>query len=220
MSALRLRHAGLVFFWIGALALAGTQVMALCGWDWVLAGLLFPLGWALADLFAGTIHWFFDRYGTREWPLVGHVVADFRDHHTDPKGILEGDLLKGSAKSATAGIPFVAALAWMDLPPWLTLGLLSWLLGSALTNSIHQISHMDAPPPVFQTLQRWRIILPPDEHRRHHHGDHSVAYCITNGWMNPVLEHLQVYERIQAVFPPMVAVEPKITPARPRQQVA
>ena len=38
--------------------------------------------------------------------------------------------------------------------------------------------------------------------------------------MNPVLERLQVYERIQAVFPPMVAVEPKTTPARPRKQVA
>lgn len=205
MSALRPRHAGLVIFWMASLAVFAHEVAALQGWAWLAAALTFPFGWALADLFAGTIHWFFDRYGTRQMPLLGHVVADFRDHHTDPKGILKGDLLRGSAKSATAGIPILLFILWLDQAPWITLGLLSWLLGSALTNSIHQISHMDDPPAVARWLQSKGIILSPEEHRRHHRGDHSVAYCITNGWMNPLLERFQVYERIQAVFPPTVA---------------
>jgi ubiquitin-conjugating enzyme E2 variant len=44
-----------------------------------------------------------------------------------------------------------------------------------------------------RALQRARLILSPEHHAIHHAAPQDKYYCITVGWMNPVLERLRFF---------------------------
>ena len=90
------------------------------GLDWLWLGLALVLGYVLADLASGLIHWLFDRYGTADTPVVGrNFVQPFREHHIDPKGITRHDFIETNGNNCIATLvprmrearqPFVAAV--------------------------------------------------------------------------------------------------------------
>ena len=46
----------------------------------------FVLGYALADLMTGTVHWFCDSFFSEKTPFIGPIIiASFREHHTHPQ---------------------------------------------------------------------------------------------------------------------------------------
>ncbi|MBA3888303.1 MAG: hypothetical protein H0X67_21640 [Acidobacteria bacterium] len=53
-------------------------------------------------------------------------------------------------------------------------------------------------------LERLRLILPTEHHRVHHRAPHATHYCITTGWMNPLLSavdfHRQVERGVRAII--------------------
>ena len=52
----------------------------------VLGIIFFVLGYALADLMTGTVHWFCDSFFSENTPLIGPlIIASFREHHTHPQ---------------------------------------------------------------------------------------------------------------------------------------
>ena len=59
---------------------------------WELAALVLA-GYVLADLFTGLLHWFFDTWGSPETPVLGQVIAPFRQHHQTPLDIVRHDFL-------------------------------------------------------------------------------------------------------------------------------
>ena len=42
-------------------------------------------------------------------------------------------------------------------------------------------------------LQGAGLILTPARHARHHTASHAGAYCVTTGWLNPLLDRLQAF---------------------------
>ena len=66
-------------------------------------------------------------------------------------------------------------------------GICFWTL---LTNQIHKWSHTYKPPALVILAQNCGLILSRKNHGVHHRPPFDKYYCITNGWLNPVLAYI------------------------------
>jgi ubiquitin-conjugating enzyme E2 variant len=125
-------------------------------------------------------------------------------HHVDPKDITRHDFIETNGNSTIASVPVVVTL-WFLMPR--TAGWLHYvclLLAVAAffvfcTNQFHKWAHADAAPPVVRWLQSTGIILSPEHHAIHHAAPHDKYYCITVGWMNPLLTRIRFFRACEAV---------------------
>lgn len=158
-----------------------------------------------ADFSSGTLHWFCDRFFRRDTPLLGRMlIQPFRDHHVDPQGIVRHGLLELHGNSC---IPVVAVLSlarWADLPDpgrpgscLVQVWLFAFAFSSLLTNQFHLWAHAGKVPAGVRWLQRRGLILTPTRHAVHHRGGFSRSYCVTTGWMNPLLDRIEFFPRIE-----------------------
>jgi len=204
----------------GLVALDVASVAAFAGSGIVLAvrlGELPPLGWWLllalaalagicvADLATGATHWLFDRFFDEATPGLGPVlVRPFREHHRDPTAIVRHGFLEVSGNNALALCPVLWAATPLaprfgeELAETLGLGFVLAGVGAAfVTNQIHRWAHAERAPRPVRWLQRHAWILPPAHHARHHRGAHDRAYCVTTGWMNPVVDGLGLFRSME-----------------------
>ncbi len=68
------------------------------------------------------------------------------------------------------------------------------------TNQFHKWAHQESPSSFARWLQRTRLILEPSHHRVHHTDPFDMHYCITNGWLNPLLNRLKFFRRLEATL--------------------
>jgi ubiquitin-conjugating enzyme E2 variant len=161
------------------------------GWVLALAALG---GWLAADLLSGLLHWAFDRFGSVRTPVLGRrFVRPFREHHSDECRIARHGFVETNGASCIAALPAAFATAVMPLssPAWVLLqaGTLFTVLGVLGANQCHKWAHMERErvPRLVRLAQRWRLVLPPEEHRMHHQHPFDTHYCTANGWLNPLL---------------------------------
>ena len=64
-------------------------------------------------------------------------------------------------------------------------------------NQFHKWAHADQPPRFARFLQRWHLILPPTHHAVHHAAPHDKYYCITVGWLNPILSWMRFFRILE-----------------------
>jgi hypothetical protein len=69
------------------------------------------------------------------------------------------------------------------------------------TNHIHRWAHARRPPPIVGALQRAGLVLSPAHHARHHRR-HDGAYCVTCGWLNPLIDGSGVLAALERSLPP------------------
>ena len=108
--------------WVFEVALVGgtTWLAARAAWRiaataaasdaaWLLCPALL-LGYALADLASGVLHWFCDSFFDERTPALGPLlIAPFREHHRDPLGIVRHGPLELHANSCLAALPVLGA---------------------------------------------------------------------------------------------------------------
>lgn len=160
-------------------------------------------GYLLADFLAGSVHWLADRYFDPTTPILGPMlIAPFREHHVDPASIGRHDFFEVSGNNALVSIPVVLAL--FALPPasgfysiFLALFGLSLTAALVATNQFHGWAHAVDPPRLVRRLHRLGLILTPQRHGLHHSASHDRAYCVTSGWLNPLLDGLHFFERLE-----------------------
>ena len=174
---------------------------------WIPLALAVLAGLCAADLATGATHWLFDRCFDESTPGLGRAfVQPFREHHRDPTAITRHGFLEVSGNNALALCPvlwLIAPLAsgfGVELVETLCLGfVLAAVAGAFVTNSIHRWAHAAEAPRFVRWLQRHGVILAPDHHALHHRGDHDRAYCVTTGWMNPLLDGLGVFRSVERI---------------------
>ena len=71
---------------------------------------------------------------------------------------------------------------------------------TAFTSQIHKWAHMEEPPRIVAMLQRARLLLSRDHHAVHHAPPYHRNYCITVGWMNPLLERIKFFRACEAAI--------------------
>lgn len=163
------------------------------------------VGYLGADFISGVAHWAGDTLGDESTPIIGqNFVRPFRDHHADEKGITRHDFVETNGNNCIVSLPAVLLLMFFmpKTPGWwfyaaLAMGFCAWFL--FCTNQFHKWAHADQAPAAVRTLQRWGLILSPQHHAIHHAAPHDKYYCITVGWMNPVLYRLRFFRLCEAL---------------------
>ena len=184
--------------WV-ALARRAAASPSLCG---VGPQVLAPMvGYVLADFASGVMHWLGDRFFNEATPVFGPaIIRPFREHHRDPLALTRHGLLELSGNSALACIPFLTA--WIGVAKvspnctivhFVSLVLLWGALATLVTNHAHKWAHLERVPAAVRWLQRHHLLLSPAHHARHHAERHDRAYCVTTGWLNPILDGLKFF---------------------------
>ena len=166
----------------------------------------FLLGYLLADLASGTAHWFCDTFFEEDTPVIGKlVIQPFRDHHVHPHRITLYRFIEQDTTNFFLMLPLLAAAFWLEAPRPESVGALCGcccLLGLSAglfgTNLFHKWAHARKPPAVVRWLQGGGLILGPERHQRHH-CDYDRGFCVTSGWLNPLLDALRFFPRVELV---------------------
>ncbi len=166
----------------------------------------FLLGYLFADGVSGTAHWVCDTFFEEDTPVIGKIVIQpFREHHVHPYRITRYRFIGQDTTNFFLMLPLLAVAFWLGAPRPGSVGVLSWcccLLGLSTglfgTNLFHKWAHAPKPPVVVRWLQQAGLILGPERHQRHHR-DYSRGFCVTSGWLNPMLDALRVFPRVELV---------------------
>ena len=186
---------------IGSLPRGGAMAVL------VLGGL--GLGYLLADLVSAIVHWAGDTFFREDTPLIGRAfIHPFREHHRDPRAITRHGFLEVNGNNCLALMPLllpVWALGAGDaaggIPlPFAQATALGFSLTTFATNQFHQWAHLpsSARPWLVHRLQATGFVLSPRHHARHHAPPHRIAYGITAGWFDPLLDRSRVFERLES----------------------
>jgi hypothetical protein len=162
-----------------------------------------------ADLVSGVVHFVADTYFDVDTPIVGRkFVLPFRAHHADPEAMLAHDFVETNGDSCLV-VLFALAPTALFVPvaaggAAATLGVfvVAFSIFIVLTNEAHRYAHAESAPRAIRLLQRLRLILPPEEHARHHRAPFDNAYCITSGVLNPLLDRLGLFRAIRRASRP------------------
>lgn len=185
---------------VGVLAAAAAPAPAALALAACIAALL------LADLVSGIGHWLCDRFFDERTPLVGAlIVASFREHHADPQALVAHGFAERNGESALVSLPILAA-AWLAPDPEqgaaalaLHAAIASFTAGILFTNTVHRWAHAPRVPRPVAWLQAQGVLLRPAAHAVHHGGDHTTTFCITTGWLNPVLDRAGFFRALERV---------------------
>ncbi len=202
--------------WRGLVGL-GAEAHAL----WIVP-VAFVAGYLTADFASGMFHFLADNFGSTTKPFVGPVfIRPFREHHIDPEAITRHDFLEVNGANCAMSLPFVLTTYYL-LPigaslwtVFMAMHMFMFLFAIFLTNQFHSWAHARQPPRVAVALQRAGLILGPEHHQRHHTPPFDTYYCITTGWLNPVLARIRFFERIREplrrVLEPVFGVADEVT---------
>lgn len=166
-----------------------------------------PVAWVLADFVSGLVHWFADTYGADDTPLFGPwLIKPFRQHHLYPRDICTHDLVLTIGNSCTLAVPFQAGVLYLIMNDddasitkvGLALVFNLFALAMVATNVLHKWAHAENPHWLISRLQRSRLFLSPAHHNLHHTKPFDSHYCITNGWLNPLLERIRFFRNVEA----------------------
>lgn len=154
------------------------------------------LGFLLADLLTGIVHWWMQRVAKETWPVIGSwAIRANREHHDDPLSFLsKGFVYRNYASAVIAGL---VGLVW-----WLVIGLSVMLvitvITTALSNEIHRFTHEPHKAgPILKVMQEIGILQSPKGHSRHHRPPQNTNYCPITDWLNPILEAVGFWPRLE-----------------------
>jgi len=202
-----LEVASIVAFF-AAMSVLGERIVAGAedGLDWLGIGVSVLGGYLAADFISGFAHWAGDTVCDETTPFLGpNFVKPFRQHHLDPKDITRHDFVETNGNSCVVAVPVLCLLLlFMPRTPGSGFYAGTVLASAALfvfcTNQFHKWAHADWRPLPVRWLQRAGLILSPQHHQIHHGAPHDKYYCITVGWMNPLLTRLRFFRACEWVM--------------------
>ncbi len=174
---------------------------------WLIA-LAIPLGVVGGDLISGIVHWAADTYGSEDTPVIGpSLVKPFRLHHVYPRDICTHGLVETTGNVCILAVPVLSAclyLLWLmpesGVVAFLVVCLALTAAATVATNQFHKWVHQVSPSSFARWLQRKRLVLEPQHHKLHHMQPFDMNYCITNGWLNPLLNKIKFFRRLEATL--------------------
>ncbi len=164
-----------------------------------------PIAVLLADLASGLVHWFADRYLDPKTPVLGPMLIEpFREHHRDPLAMTRHDFFEVSGNNGLVTLPLALVLLFVGLDADASFATrlvhvvtLAFALAIFATNQLHAWAHEPTPPGFVRRLQRARLVLSPEAHALHHESGFDRSYCVTTGWLNPLLDRTRAFAALE-----------------------
>lgn len=155
------------------------------------------VGWLLADFLSGLAHWIEDRLLWVGMPLLSRpIVEPNRLHHRDPLAFLNASVL--SRNSTTWAAVVAIALPWLFLAgfSWIWVGALA---GGLAVTEVHVRTHRGTiRASWYRALQEIGVVQSAPHHWGHHAGAMDSRYCILTNWLNPLLDRLRLWARLES----------------------
>lgn len=153
--------------------------------------------WLLADFLTGLVHWWEDAYAKAEWPLLGPLVAGPNLlHHRDPRAMTRLPWWRNVDVPLIAGLLALTGLAALHALRW---PLALAILLAAFTNLVHRWAHQS--PAENGRLVTWMqakgLIQSRAQHALHHRWPRKSHYCPLTNALNPLLEKLAFWRRLE-----------------------
>jgi Lipid desaturase domain len=166
-------------------------------------------GYIFADLISGIVHFMGDTIGSSTTPILGKMfITAFREHHEDQTDITRHNFFNTNGNNCLVSLPVMIFLHVFVANPaeqnhviafFFALGFFL-VLGVFATNQIHKWAHTQHPPAYIRTLQKYNLILNPKHHAVHHTPPHTTYFCITTGWLNPLIEKTKLFHVVRKVY--------------------
>lgn len=161
----------------------------------------------LADFIAGVVHWLEDAYGSADTPVLGPLlIRPNIVHHHYPRHFTRLSWWQSSWDLVLVGLAFLA-LGW-----WL--GFLSWQLWlfvaiAVNANQVHKWAHRTRRENgrIVSFLQDIRVLQTPHHHALHHTDPKNTYYCPITNVLNPLLERLRFWHRLERLIARLTGLE-------------
>lgn len=154
----------------------------------------------LADFVSGVVHWAEDAYARfkprRKLPLINTIAQENELHHRRPRDFLARSWWASSWDLALIGAAVVWVACAMDR---LSVAVLVFVVLAVNANQIHKWTHRNPREnPWWVThLQRCYVLQTPRHHSRHHQGEKNTHYCVVTNFLNPLLEEIGFWRRLE-----------------------
>ena len=162
----------------------------------------------IADFTTGFFHWMEDTYCWEEVPIIGNFICEPNiQHHIDPLDIVHGgtffsrNILQWTLCSIVFLILCVFGLG--NSYTFLT------LLFTSFGNEVHRWNHMTRTGPLIALLKETGLIQVQRQHSLHHKPPYAQYYCTLTSQVNPILERLNFWRRLEAVIQWTTGIAPK-----------
>jgi hypothetical protein len=155
-----------------------------------------------ADLLAGFWHWWEDRYADVKWPLIGDWIAKPNQlHHDQPLAFLDQGYW---SRNSTTIIP--AAIAFLLTVPHPICGVFVFV---SQANEIHAWAHGKGKVASWiEALQSIGLLQSPKHHAQHHIDPFESKYCVMTDLLNPLLDRLKFWRRLEWIVERTLGVVP------------
>lgn len=160
----------------------------------------------LADFLAGLIHWIEDAYFTEDTPVIGpRVIRPNIVHHHVPRYFTKLSWWESSKELVVAGLLVLGLAAWFHALTW---QLWLFVIISANGNQVHKWAHRTRAENgrVISWLQDWRILQTPRQHGLHHSDPKNTYYCPITNFVNPILEKISFWDRLEKIIERLTGV--------------
>jgi plasmanylethanolamine desaturase len=150
----------------------------------------------LADFVSGMVHWLEDAYARPNMRWFRHIAEENLVHHAKPREFLKKNWWQSSWDLALAATVVVATASWFDMLTWHV-----WLFAILVANAnqIHKWAHSNGAEKgrVVVALQKLYVLQTPRHHARHHSGEKNSHYCVITNFLNPILEEVDFWKRVE-----------------------
>ena len=157
----------------------------------------------LADFVSGVVHWAEDAYARfkpqRRLPLINTIALDNALHHCRPRDFLARGWWASSWDLVLLGTLVLAGACWLDR---MSAAVLLFVLLAVNANQIHKWTHRNPRenPWLVTRLQRLYLLQTPRHHGRHHQGEKNSHYCVVTNFLNPLLEEVGFWRRLERLL--------------------
>ncbi len=165
--------------------------------------------WLFTDFMSGVLHWFQDRYCQRHWPVLGPAFAEpAAIHHADPKDFTRCNFIERNWPSFVTA--FILALIFIIFDAVNVFTVSFILMSAVLPTEIHYWAHRSPAQKnkLILSLQRLGVIQSNAHHWRHHRGAKDTNFCAMTDYVNPVLEQIRFFKRVEWVISRVFGVQP------------
>lgn len=151
----------------------------------------------IADFITGLVHWWEDAYAQPHWAVLGPLVAEPNLlHHRDPRAMTRLPWWRNVDVPVVAGALALGIFAAFHALTWQILTIVAL---TSLTNLVHRWAHQNPAEngPFITWLQAKGLIQSRAHHALHHRWPRKSHYCPLTNVLNPVLERLDFWHRME-----------------------